>query len=151
MMDFLSIAGFALNVVSYLKENPIEIELEPPTAVVDTMVSEKPAIAEELQPKKLKGLSDIVLPTAPVVLAKTKPQHHYLKGGSPKKITTYRKKTSVGEGGEISMVRTRSGNLDSGMGQTDLLPRKVEAKSKSPKVESGLNQSGQYFFRKRAL
>lgn len=134
-MDILSVAGFALNVVSYLKENPIDF---------DNKIDEPVAVAEDAP--RSKALADIKMPLAPSRIARqqavARPQQElYL----PKNDTSYRKRTSVGNGGQISMARINSSS--SSIEETSAAPQQKEA----PKINSGLDQSGRYFFRKRDL
>ncbi len=127
-MDFLSIAGFALNVASYLKENPVDLK-----------VTETPVAAEALE-KKSKGIADLQLP-AVVPRPQDKREHRYPKG-----VSAYQQQTSVNQEGQISMSR---------IDEKQAAPEEPDQPSfsrdqrRAKEPHSGINQSGQYFFRKR--
>ncbi len=127
-MDFLSIAGFALNVASYLKENPLDFDSK----------AEEPVAVAETVPKS-RALADIKMPVDPREIETKDPVSRYPKG-----LGSYQKRTSVGNGGQISMARVQAKAEDSG----SLMPGQSVSR---PKANSGIDQSGRYFFRKRDL
>ncbi len=150
-MDILSIAGFALNVVSYLKENPLAADASEPIAV--EQVAESGAIIPDLTPMTVAQAKPAgELTKEKVYLKPSKPRNHSGKvsdgGGEPplsKKVP--KKKTTIGEDGQIRMASDSSGQADRGL--KPLYSR--DKQNAPPSVESGINKSGQYFFRKREL
>ena len=109
-MDFLSIAGFALNVVSYLKENPLDFgdKIEEPVAVAETA-------------PKSRALADIKMPVEPRVVQQQKLASH-----NPKGVGSYQKRTTVRDGGQLSMARVEA----EAEASDDLLAEKTKSRTK---------------------
>ncbi len=129
-MDPLSVAGFALNVISYLKNNPIDFETEaeqPPAAVEQPVVSRSSAV--EPEQKSLPAL----------YAQRDEPRY-------PQGVSRFHKKTSVNQSGQISMAKIQPEGTE-----TTAQPMKQATRKGVAAHGSGVDRNGRYFFRKRDL
>ncbi len=157
-MDFLSIAGFALNVASYLKENPLEFAQKEEEPVAISRVDDGAGRGLEWSAdggadrggdRGSRALADISL-----ALPKEPPAASGQERRYPQGVSGYQKRTQVDQEGQIRLVRATAADAAAsreGVASAGQPPLTQQPDSSRSPIESGLNRNGQYFFRKRGL
>ena len=138
-MDILSVAGFALNVYSYLQENPFNFVDEPTNQVVAEQITEE---------SKLEDLTMLsLLPTEPrpaeenrvernnidlnAIERKSYPVSELLKEGQDNKA-----EAETAEPLQSKQVATKGSHLF--------------IQKRAGKIISGLNPGGEYYFKRKS-